>query len=233
MDVSPPTAPEQAAPQPRPPSAILRWPHFAAIAAGVVLAVLVSSIGGKAGLWGKVARSHSPQTKSSVSGVFSDRDLDRQMPQKHAEVLLERAVSSSDEPAAYAEAKIGTRIEAWRGKLKMDKQLGELTTVALNSSDYSLRASAIEVQLAAYGLSKNESTVDAVVRQTDSSDHAQKIWALWTLGLLGNRGVQTDRVLQVLVAHLKYSSKNSDEDARRWAVEGLALLGSTSTIVPL
>jgi hypothetical protein len=33
----------------------------------------------------------------------------------------------------------------------------------------------------------------------------------------------------VLTAHLK----DSDEDARRWAVEGLALVGTTPTIVPL
>jgi HEAT repeat protein len=37
----------------------------------------------------------------------------------------------------------------------------------------------------------------------------------------------------VLVAHLKDSGKGSDEDSRRWAVEGLALVGTTSTIVPL
>jgi HEAT repeat protein len=39
-------------------------------------------------------------------------------------------------------------------------------------------------------------------------------------------------VIQVLTAHIKVSGKDS-EDARRWAVEGLALVGTTSTIVPL
>ena len=29
--------------------------------------------------------------------------------------------------------------------------------------------------------------------QAGSSDHAQKIWALWALGLLGNRGVESER----------------------------------------
>ncbi|MGA8502801.1 MAG: HEAT repeat domain-containing protein [Candidatus Sulfotelmatobacter sp.] len=120
-----------------------------------------------------------------------------------------------------------------------------------------MRASAIEVQLAAYGLTKTESTVDAMVRQADSHDHRQKIWALWALGLLGNRGVEPERVVQVLAAHLNDPGKNSDadrnqdrnnddrnnddgnhnedkdEDARRWAVEGLALVGTTPTIAPL
>ena len=50
------------------------------------------------------------------------------------------------------EAQIEARIDAWRGQLQWDSQLGDLTTVALNSSDQRLRASAVEVQLAAYGL---------------------------------------------------------------------------------
>jgi HEAT repeat protein len=189
--------------------------------------------GGAAAVWGKTVGIFSPPRTSHTPSTIADPEVDRQMPQKQAEMLLERAVSSSDESAAGTKAQIEARIDAWRGQLKMDKQLGELTTVALNSNDQSLRASAIEVQLAAYGLNKSESSFHALVRQADSSDHAQKIWALWTLGLLANRGVETDRSVQVLVAHLKDSKKNSDDDVRRWAVEGLALVGTTSTIGPL
>jgi len=46
---------------------------------------------------------------------------------------------------------------------------------------------------------------------------------------MGNRGIGTDRVVQVLTAHLK----DADADSRRWAVEGMALTGSTQTIEPL
>lgn len=46
---------------------------------------------------------------------------------------------------------------------------------------------------------------------------------------MGNRGVEPERVVDVLVTHLK----DSDEDSRRWAVEGLALVGTNPTIVPL
>jgi HEAT repeat protein len=238
----------------------LRLLHFVAPILGALVALLISTNGGPGALWGKTISTLLPHTNTSVSfGVPSDRDLDRQRPQKQAEILLERAVSRSDGAAnqsgdrdedgdshtdqdkAQAEAQIAARVSAWRGKLKWDSQLGELTTVALNSGDQSLRASAIEVQLAAYGLSESNSSVDRLVRLADSSDHAQKIWALWSLGLLGNRGVETVRVVQVLTAHLKDSAKNSgrdqvrdqDEDVRRWAVEGLALVGTTSTIVPL
>jgi HEAT repeats len=245
-------------------SSNLRLLHFVAPILGALVAILISTGGGPSALWGKTIGALLPQPNSSVSlGVPSDRDLDRQRPQKQAEILLERAVSRSDGAAnqsgdqdgdrdshtdqdkAQAEAQIAARVGTWRGKLKWDSQLGQLTTVALNSGDQSLRASAIEVQLAAYGLTESKSSVDRLIRLADSSDHAQKIWALWTLGLLANRGVETVRVVQVLTAHLKDSTRTSgrdqyrsqekgqDEDVRRWAVEGLALVGSTSTIVPL
>ena len=244
MDVFRPTPPEQAAtaPEQSPSSASLPWPQFAAIILGAGLAILISG-GGAAALWEKTVGMFSPHiavhtSATHAAATHADPELDRQGPQKQAEILLERAVTSSDGAADQSKSQIEAHIQGWRGKLKMDKQLGELTTVALNSNDRSLRTSAIEVQLAAYGLTKRESTIDALVQRADSSDHAQKIWALWSLGLLGNRGFETDRVVRVLVAHLqiphqKDSSKHSDEDSRRWAVEGLALVGTTSTIMPL
>jgi len=259
MDVYRPNRPEQQLPeQDLPeqglPSRNLRLLHSIAMTVGVGLALLVSSFGGPVALWGKISRTSALQNKSSVSSAatFSDRDLDRQNPQKQAEILLERAVSRSDGARAQSggsedqiEAQIEARIDAWRGQLQWDSQLGDLTTVALNSSDQRLRASAVEVQLAAYGLPKSQSSVDALERQADSRNHARKIWALWSLGLLGNRGVETDRVVQVLSSHLNDSGQDSardrdrnsnnknNEDARRWAVEGLALVGTTATIAPL
>jgi HEAT repeat protein len=236
MDVFQPNVTEQDTPERRLPSTNLRWLHVAAIIVGIAVAVLVSS-GGPGAVWGKTTGVFSPQENSQASAMLLEPDLDRQRPQKQAELLLERVVSRSDGAANQIEAQIEARVESWRGKLKWDSQLGDLTTVALNSNDQNVRASAIEVQLAAYGLTKSETSVNALVRQADSSDHARKIWALWTLGLLGNRGIETDRVVQVLAAHLKTSDKDSNrnrnEDTRRWAVEGLALVGTTPTIAPL
>jgi len=206
--------------------------HIGAMMAGIGLAVAVSSAGGINAVWGKLSTPFSLRKDLGVSSALpSDRDLDRQKPQKQAEILLERAMARSDGATAQIEA----RVDAWRGQLQWDAQLGELTTAALNSNDRSVRDSAIEVQLAAYGVTQSESTVEALVRQAASSDHAQKIWAFWTLGLLANRGVGTDRVVQVLSAHLKNDrgSDKASEDARRGAVESLAVVGTTPTIAPL
>jgi HEAT repeat protein len=241
MDVFRPNLAERDSARPR--SATLRILHFVAMSAVVMFAFLAVSGAGPVAVWGKSAGLFSPRQKSLA---FSEADLDRQTPQKQAEMLLERAVSCS---GTAGESEVGAQIEArlgaWRGKLDWDSQLGDLTTVALNSSDPSVRASAIEIQLAAYGLTKSESSVDALVQQANSPDHAKKIWALWALGLLGNRGVETDRVVQALTAHLEDFRKDSatdknknrtetgDENTRRWAVEGLALVGTTPTIAPL
>ena len=197
-----------------------------AVAGGIVAALFAS--GGRA-VWKNIGGTSAPKRSTSVSSArFSDRELEREKPQKQAEILLARAVSHS----GGANGEIEAHIEGWRGKLNWNPQLSQLTTVALNSDDQDVRTSGVEVQLAAYGLSKSDSTVNALLPEANSSDHARKIWALWALGLLGNRGVATDRVVQALVGHLKDSGKDA-EDSRRWAIEGLALVGTSATIAPL
>ncbi len=146
-------------------------------------------------------------------------------PQKQAEALLELAVGHSD----GAVDQISSRVDRWPGRVRWNSQIATLTTAALNSSDLRVRESGIEVELAAYGLAKNSASLDYLLTTAESPDHARKIWALWALGLMANRGVETDRVLQVLAAHLK----DGDADSRRWAVEALALVGSSQTIEPL
>src|SRR5271163_1836404 len=257
MDVFRPNLPEQVVHERRLSPAAWRALHSVAMMAGVAFALLFAIGGGPVAVWGKTTGLFSSRPDSQLSTAeLSETDLDNQRPQKQAELLLERAVSRSAADPNQIEAQIESRSDAWRGHLQWDSQLGDLTTLALNSNDLSVRASAIEVQLAAYGLTKTESTVDAMTRQADSRDHRQKIWALWALGLLGNRGVEPDRIVQVLAAHLKDFGKNSlgdenqghknknkedknedknkeAEDTRRWAVEGLALIGTTPTIAPL
>jgi hypothetical protein len=224
----------------RKPGSSLRAYHVAAMMAGMGLAVAVSSAGGMGRIWEKFGGSRSfsenSSKNSSRSVAVSPGELDRQQPQKQAEILLERAVTRSNGTPDQIEAQIKSRVDGWRGKLTWDAQLGQLTTAALNSNDRSVRDSAVEVQLAAYGIRKEESSVDALVNQANSADHQKKIWALWSLGLLANRGIESERVVEVLSAHLKDGDRGADkvsEDARRWAVEGLALVGTSHTIAPL
>lgn len=200
-----------------------------AMAVGVLLAVMVASVGNAHAAWAHFAnlfsaRGNAPERPELVSAKDSVQ-LDRLKPQKQAEALLELAVDNSD----GAVAQISSRVDRWQGKVKWNSQIATLTTAALNSSDMRVRESGIEVELAAYGLAKDSASLGYVMKTAESRDPAQKIWALWALGLLGNRGVKTEQVVQVLSAHLK----DADQDSRRWAVEGLALTGTTQTIEPL
>jgi hypothetical protein len=225
-------APGEAVPAPnksrRELPANARAVRLIAVMAGVVAALVASNIKHSAG---KKIAGHQNDThiSSASSAIVSQRDLDRQKPEKQAEILLTRAVSRS----SGATDEIQSRVAGWRGKIQLNPQLSQLTTAALNSDDVNVRASAIEVQLAAYGLDETDATVNSLVSRANSSDRAQKIWALWALGLVGNRGVQTERVVQVLAARLHSSSRDSDEETRHWAVEGLALVGTTPTIALL
>lgn len=150
------------------------------------------------------------------------RQIDRMIPQKQAETLLELAVGHSAEAADQ----ISSRAEHWPGRIEWSSQIATLSTAALNSDDLRIRESGVEVELAAYGLSKNSASLEYLIKTAESSDHKQKIWALWALGLMGNRGVNTNEVVGILTDHLK----DSDVDSRHWAVEALALTGSDETI---
>jgi len=198
--------------------------RFAAIFAatiGVLAALFVGNIGNAHAAWAKLfsAREAAPASAKDT------RQLDRMRPQKQAEALLELAVGNNE----GAVDQISSRVDRWQGKVQWSPQIAQLTTAALNSRDMRVRESGVEVELAAYGLGKNTASLDYLIRTTDSPNHARKIWALWALGLMGNRGVGTDRVVQVLTAHLK----DADVDSRRWAVEGLALSGATEAVETL
>src|SRR5258708_25567550 len=120
MDGTPPAAPQGPTPGQRPAFTKLRWPHLAAIAVGVVLALLVSSGGGAAAVWGKALRVFSLRRTSHSPIVLSDRDLDRQRPQRQAEILLERAVSRTAGAPGQAEAQIERPLDCCLGKLEGD-----------------------------------------------------------------------------------------------------------------
>lgn len=186
------------------------------------MAVLWVSAGAR-GTREDLSHALSSANRSALSPTKDRGQLDRLKPETQAETLLELAIGNPDGAAVD---QISTRVDTWRGKLRWNPQLATLITAALNSNNLRVRESGIEVQLSAYGLGKSPSNIDVLVNDAASPDHARKVWALWTLGAMANRGVETERVVQVLASHLK----DSDEDSRRWAVESLALVGTTSTV---
>lgn len=181
---------------------------------------------------GVIVRTHSGPQHRYLAGEEGKPasakdllDLDRMKPQRQAETLLQLAVAQNQE----APGQISARVDGWQGQLQWNSQMASLTTAALDSSDMRVRESGVEVELAAYGLTKNSTGLQYVLSLSNSTNHEQKIWALWALGLLANRGVEPDKAVDVLISHLT----DSDQDSRRWAVEAMALSGSDRTIEPL
>ncbi len=157
--------------------------------------------------------------------VMSEHELERldqDPPQHQAQVLLERAVNHYD----GATDQIAARADNWRGQVYRTPQLTSLITTALNANDLRVRAAGIEIQLAEDNLSKTSDSMDSLVTQAES-DTKNRPWTLWSIGLLGNRGVQTERADRVLAGYLS----DPDVETRKWAVEGLALLG-TDDVIP-
>jgi HEAT repeat protein len=207
------------------------WRVLFAVAAGILLAMPFAT-GTAHGMWLQIAQFLTPQDSATASTgsivVMSARDLDRldgQSPQKQAEVLLERAIDHHEE----ASDQIAARAERWYGKLQLDSHLNGLITAAFNSDQMGVRAAGIEIDLAALGVTKTQESVERLSQQVQSGTQSQRIWALWKLGLLGNRGVEPERVHQILVSHLR----DADPEVRHWSVEGLAYLGTNESVSSL
>jgi HEAT repeats len=198
----------------------LRSAHLIAAVVGMVAALIVGMTKAHP-IW-----PNSVPSRSKEPALARDLpQIDRMKPQKQAETLLELAVGHSE----GAVDQISSRVDRWNGQVQWNSQIASLTTAALNSNEMRVRESGVEVELAAYGLAKNAASLEFVLKNVDSHDHSQKIWALWALGLMANRGVEGERIVGVLADHLK----DNDPDSRRWAVEGLAVAGSDQAIQPL
>ncbi len=205
------------------------WRVLFAVAAGIMLAGFLAT-GSARAAFDQVASFLSLHGKAEPASpaVLSEHEiesLDGQTPQRQAEGLLARAINHYD----GANDQIAGRVEGWWGKLKFTPQFNSLITTALNSNDLRVRAAGIELDLAAMGAVKSPATVEHLAQQAQSGERSQRVWALWELGLLGNRGVEPQRVNEILVGQLQ----DSDPEVRHWAVEGLAYLGTNETIAPL
>jgi hypothetical protein len=205
------------------------WRILFAVAAGIMLAGFFVT-GNARATFAEITRFLTLQGKPEPASpaVLSEHEienLDRQTPQQQSEVLLERAINHYE----GANDQVALRVEGWWGKLKFTPEFNSLITTALNSNDLRVRAAGIELDLAAMGAIKSPATVERLALHAQNGPTSQRVWAIWELGLLGNRGVEPQRVNEILVSQLQ----DSDPEVRHWAVEGLAYLGTDETIAPL
>src|SRR5688572_28872613 len=156
------------------------------------------------------------RTQPTSAGVLSEQHLetlDAMPPQSQAEFLIERAINRYQ----GANEQIRARADSWRGKIELNERLNSLFMIALNSDDLAVRASAIELNLAALNVPKSAATIDVLEADARHGAQGPRANALWRIGLVGNRGIQPERAFDILMSSIHDDNVN----IRYWAVEGL------------
>jgi hypothetical protein len=208
----------------------INWRTTTLGAAAFLLGSIAAGSGSLRAAWEPIARYVSLQDppKPASANVLSEHEiaaLNGMAPQSQAELLLERAINHY----SGANAQIAARVDSWRGRITLDDRLRNLFTTAINSDDLTVRVAGIEVDIAARNLVKDSSTVDRLEPVARSGEQGPRANALWDIALVGNRGVEPDRVADILLSSIHDENVN----IRYWAVEGLAYLATDAAIAPL
>ena len=173
----------------------------------------------------RIQLKSEPQSASPAK--LSDHEMEEiaALPaQQQAERLLERAINHYDGALEL----IGKSVDNWYGHLELQGQLTSLITTALNANDLQVRGASLEIELAAYNLPKRSESAENLIERI-RTEPSTRPWALWMLGVLGNRGVETRKAFVTLMDH----RHDPDEQTRYWVVEGLSMLGTNETLAPL
>jgi hypothetical protein len=211
------------------PTGPKRGYHPIFLIGGVDVLLLASTHGARAA-WDQIAEFLSLQgePKPASANVLSEHEIEAfgaMSAQGLAELLLERSINHY----AGANEQIAARVGGWRGRITLTDRLNNLFVTAINSDNLRVRAAGIEVDIAARNLTKTPSTVDRLEPIARDGEQGPRANALWDLGLIGNRGVEQERIAGILLASIRDDNVN----VRYWAVEGLAYLGTDDTIEPL
>jgi hypothetical protein len=164
---------------------------------------------------------------AASSAALSEHEIEElngMAPQDQAARLLERTINHYK----GAPEEIAKRIDGWAGKIHTTPELEAMTNTAYFSSDLRVRAAALEIWLVRDNLPKNAETVDALIRDAALPDD-RRYFRLSSLGILGNRGMEPEKVFHALESYVR----DPEPATRAAAINGLGLLGCEATIAPL
>jgi len=157
-------------------------------------------------------------------GKLSEHNIEwvqTQPPQTQMEFLLGAAVNHD----VGATKLIAEMVESWHGKLQRTARWETLQDTALYSNDLRVRAAAIEINLAVVNLAKTDEAADRLIESAQKYP-GNRPFAAWELGMLANRGIEANRIHELLSEWIH----DSNQQTRFWSVEGLAHLGTDDTI---
>jgi len=206
------------------------WRTTALAATAFLLGTIAAGSGTLGAAWEPIARliRLEDPPKAASANVLSEHELsvlDEMTPQNQAELLLERSINHY----RGANDQIARRVDSWRGHITLNERLNHLFVTAINSNDLTVRVAGVEVDIVARGLTKDSSTVDRLEPVARTGEQGPRANALWDLALIGNRGVEQERVLDILLGSIHDENVN----IRYWAVEGLSYLAVDAAIAPL
>jgi hypothetical protein len=161
---------------------------------------------------------------AATHGKLSEHEmewLEKQPPQVQMEELMSAAINHDQGATGMIEKKV----EGWHGQLKNTKKWETLEMTALYSNDLRVRAAAIEVTLSIWNLPQTPEEITDLWRAGEN-DVKSRPGNAWVMGMMANRGIETDRVRELLQSW----AHDPDEQSRFWAVEGLAHIGTDATI---
>jgi len=193
----------------------------------VALPVLASVYAFGAQGWHRLILQLHGAPVAASSAKISEHELeeiDSMSPQAQVERLLERAINHYQGAAE----EISKRVDGWTGEFESTSKLDTMTNTAYFSSDLRVRAIALEIWLAQYGFHKTSEAADQLIASLPSSGD-RKYFVLSNLGILGNRGVEPEKVFDTVMLYVN----DPDPAVRSGAINALGLLGTENTIQPL
>jgi hypothetical protein len=181
--------------------AVANWRLLAALIVGGLVAMALLASGVLHSTWTQLLGSHEKTVAASPAVLTEDEisRIDRNLPPRQALLLLQEAINHT----GGANDQIAAHLDRWHGKLRVDAQINTLLETALNSDDLDVRASGIEIQLLTRNIEKDSESAEHWISQAQFGVQGQRTWALWVLGLLGNRGIEQERITQVLIAQVR------------------------------
>jgi HEAT repeat protein len=150
--------------------------------------------------------------------------LDAMTPQAQAELLLDESIHNEEGALEDLYGRAG----GWREYVQMTPKLSQELEAALNANDLQVRAAALDIYLAVYDVEKQSGSVSTLDQRISAEPEARP-WALFSLGALGNRGIEPIGALRKLTEY----THDPNVETRAWTMESLAILGTNEAIDPL
>jgi hypothetical protein len=171
------------------------------------------------------AASVKPVARRVFSEPLTDADVERLgvLPaQEQAQELLERAIGHDTRAL-----KVFDHLQdGWVGHIRMTDRMKQLERRSEFSKDLRVRYANVDINLALEGWQKNHQAANLLIERA-RTDAQHRAWAVYYLGMLAGRGVDYERIHEVL---LNYARNDKDAIVRQWAVEGMRFLGKDEVL---